>query len=158
MQVQPLVPWRSTLPCPLFLSIGQSITVAWSVTTGGPALSAFLIFHSSECADVVNVPGGSGSVADDRSSPTVSLRAGSASANASANVAVLADANVWALDAGTPTATGAAISARPNVPTVADMAVWVVLMIAKTSESMMSVILSRGVMIVPSITRLVKYV
>src|SRR5262245_12758052 len=34
----------------------------------GPALSAFAIFHSSECADVVNVPGGHGAVAEDRSS------------------------------------------------------------------------------------------
>src|SRR5215475_8033057 len=34
----------------------------------GPALSAFAIFHSSECADVVNVPGGNGAVAEERSS------------------------------------------------------------------------------------------
>jgi hypothetical protein len=34
----------------------------------GPALSAFAIFHASECADVVNVPGGNGSVAEERSS------------------------------------------------------------------------------------------
>jgi hypothetical protein len=34
----------------------------------GPALSAFTIFHSSECADVVNVPGGNGAVAEERSS------------------------------------------------------------------------------------------
>jgi hypothetical protein len=34
----------------------------------GPALRAFAIFHSSECADVVNVPGGRGVVAVDRSS------------------------------------------------------------------------------------------
>jgi hypothetical protein len=34
----------------------------------GPALSAFAIFHSSECADVVNVPGGNGVVAVERSS------------------------------------------------------------------------------------------
>jgi hypothetical protein len=34
----------------------------------GPALSAFAIFHSSECDDVVNVPGGSGAVAEERSS------------------------------------------------------------------------------------------
>ena len=34
----------------------------------GPALSALAIFHSSECADVVNVPGGNGAVADERSS------------------------------------------------------------------------------------------
>src|SRR5260370_17722851 len=33
----------------------------------GAALSAFAIFHSSECADVVNVPGGKGAVAVDRS-------------------------------------------------------------------------------------------
>jgi hypothetical protein len=32
----------------------------------GPALSAFAIFHSSECADVV--PGGNGAVADETSS------------------------------------------------------------------------------------------
>src|SRR5262249_14107262 len=158
MQVQPLVPWRRTLPCPPFISMGQSITVACSVITGGPALSAFLIFHSSECADVVNMPGGSGAVAEDKSSPTVSLRAGSVSGNASANAAVLADASVLALEAGAPTATGAAISTRPNVPTAADMAAWVVLMIAKTSESVMPAIFSTVVMIVPSITGLVKYV
>src|SRR5262249_60026112 len=29
---------------------------------------AFAIFHSSECADVVNVPGGNGAVAEERSS------------------------------------------------------------------------------------------
>jgi hypothetical protein len=34
----------------------------------GPALSPFAIFHSSECADVVNVPGGNGAVAEERSS------------------------------------------------------------------------------------------
>jgi len=34
----------------------------------GPALSAFAIFHSSECADVVNVPGGNEAVAEERSS------------------------------------------------------------------------------------------
>jgi hypothetical protein len=34
----------------------------------GPALSAFAIFHSSECTDVVNVPGGNGAVAEERSS------------------------------------------------------------------------------------------
>jgi hypothetical protein len=33
----------------------------------GPALSAFAIFHSSECDDVVNVPGGNGAVAEERS-------------------------------------------------------------------------------------------
>jgi hypothetical protein len=33
-----------------------------------PALSAFAIFHSSECADVVNVPGGNGAVAEEKSS------------------------------------------------------------------------------------------
>src|SRR5262245_60216698 len=32
----------------------------------GPALSAFAIFHSSECADVVNVPGGNGAVAEEK--------------------------------------------------------------------------------------------
>jgi hypothetical protein len=30
----------------------------------GPALSAFAIFHSSECADVVSVPEGNGAVAE----------------------------------------------------------------------------------------------
>jgi len=35
----------------------------------GPALRAFAIFHSSECATVVNVPGGNGAVAEERSSP-----------------------------------------------------------------------------------------
>jgi hypothetical protein len=34
----------------------------------GPALSAFAIFHSSECADVVNVPDGNKAVAEERSS------------------------------------------------------------------------------------------
>src|SRR5262249_36642677 len=34
----------------------------------GPALSAFAIFHSSECAAVVNVPGANGAVAEERSS------------------------------------------------------------------------------------------
>jgi len=34
----------------------------------GPALSAFAIIHSSECADVVNVPGVNGAVAEERSS------------------------------------------------------------------------------------------
>jgi hypothetical protein len=34
----------------------------------GPALSALAIFHSSECADVVNVPGGNCAVAEERSS------------------------------------------------------------------------------------------
>src|SRR5260370_37328508 len=34
----------------------------------GPALSAFVTFHSSECADVVNAPGGKGVVAVERSS------------------------------------------------------------------------------------------
>src|ERR1700739_1484191 len=70
MHVQPLVPWRSTLPwdIPSFGFAGQSITVAWSVMLVGPALRAFAIFHSSECADVVNVPGGNGDVAEERSS------------------------------------------------------------------------------------------
>ena len=49
-------------------SAGQSITVACSVMLAGPALSAFAIFHSSECADVVNVPAGNGAVAEERSS------------------------------------------------------------------------------------------
>jgi hypothetical protein len=34
----------------------------------GRALSAFAIFRSSECSDVVNVPGGNGAVAEERSS------------------------------------------------------------------------------------------
>jgi hypothetical protein len=34
----------------------------------GPALGAFATFHSSECADVVNVPGGKGAVAEESSS------------------------------------------------------------------------------------------
>src|SRR5246127_2377437 len=70
MHVQPFVPWRSILPCdiPSFGFAGQSITAACSVMLAGPALSAFAIFHSSECADVVNVPGGNGAVAEERSS------------------------------------------------------------------------------------------
>src|SRR6516162_2290614 len=63
MHVQPLVPWRSTLPLGI-----PSITVACSMMAAGPALSAFAIFQSSECADVVNVPGGNGAVAEERSS------------------------------------------------------------------------------------------
>jgi hypothetical protein len=43
------------------------MTAACFVTLTGPALSAFAIFHWSECADVVNVPGGNGAVAEDRS-------------------------------------------------------------------------------------------
>src|ERR1700746_762791 len=68
MHVQPFVPWRSILPCdiPSFGLAGQSITAACSVMLAGPALSAFAIFHSSECADVVNVPGGRGGVAGGR--------------------------------------------------------------------------------------------
>src|SRR5262245_8641470 len=70
MHVQPLVPWRSTLPLdiPSFGFAGRSTTAACSVMLAGPALSAFAIFHSSECADVVNVPGGNGAVAEERSS------------------------------------------------------------------------------------------
>src|SRR5580704_5926600 len=70
MHVQPLVPWRSILPwdIPSFGFAGQSITAARSVMLAGPALSAFAIFHSSECADVVNAPGGNGVVAVERSS------------------------------------------------------------------------------------------
>jgi hypothetical protein len=34
----------------------------------GPSLSAFAIFHSSECDAVVNVPAGNGAVAEERSS------------------------------------------------------------------------------------------
>src|SRR6266403_5419986 len=64
------VPWRSTLPLdiPSFGFAGQSITVACSVILAGLALNAFRIFHSSECDDGVNVPGGKGAVALDRSS------------------------------------------------------------------------------------------
>ena len=75
MHVQPLAPWRSTLPwdIPSLGFAGQSITAACSVMLAGPALSAFAIFHSSECADVVNVPGANGVVAVARSSaPPVS--------------------------------------------------------------------------------------
>src|SRR5882672_10847113 len=70
MHVQPLVPWRSILPWDIPSSgfAGQSITAACSVMLAGPALSAFAIFHSSDCADVVNVPGGNGAVAEERSS------------------------------------------------------------------------------------------
>jgi hypothetical protein len=39
------------------------------VIVAGPALSALAIFHSSEWAEVVNVPGGKGAVAEERSSP-----------------------------------------------------------------------------------------
>src|SRR5260370_31668811 len=69
MHVQPLTPWRSILPwdIPSFGFAGQSITAACSVMLAGAALSAFAIFHSSECADVGNVPGGKGAVAVDRS-------------------------------------------------------------------------------------------
>src|SRR5262249_44842907 len=70
MHVQPLVPWRSTLPpdIPAFGFAGQSITAACSVILTGPALSAFAIFQWSECVDVVNVPAGNGAVAEERSS------------------------------------------------------------------------------------------
>ena len=70
MHVQPLAPWRSALPrdIPSFAFAGQSITAACSVMLAGPALSAFAIFHSSECADVVNLPGANGVVAVARSS------------------------------------------------------------------------------------------
>src|SRR5262245_60535455 len=72
MQVQPLVPWRRTLPLaiPSFGFAGQSMTAACSVMLLGPALSAFAIFHSSECADVVKVPPGNGAVAEERSFDT----------------------------------------------------------------------------------------
>src|SRR5262245_47388433 len=72
MHVQPLVPWRSTLPSdsPSFGFAGQSMTAACSVILTGPALSAFAIFHWSECADVVNVPAGKGAVAEEGSSDT----------------------------------------------------------------------------------------
>src|SRR5262249_24510917 len=46
------------------------MTAACSVMLTGPALSAFAIFHWSECADVVNVPGGNGAVAEERSVDT----------------------------------------------------------------------------------------
>src|SRR6476660_3872832 len=70
MHVQRFVPWRSTLPSdiPSFGFAGQSITAASFVMLTGPALSAFAIFHSSECADVVNVPGSNRAVAEERSS------------------------------------------------------------------------------------------
>src|SRR5260370_31204212 len=70
MHVQPLTPWRSILPwdIPSFGFAGQSITAACSVMLAGPALSAFATFHSSECADLVNAPGGKGVVAVERSS------------------------------------------------------------------------------------------
>jgi hypothetical protein len=63
-----LVPWRSILlfDIPSFGFVGQSITAACSVMLAGPALSAFAIFHSSECADVVNVPGGNDRDQSDR--------------------------------------------------------------------------------------------
>src|SRR5262249_40120431 len=63
MHVQPLVLWRSILPLDI-----PSITAACSVMAAGPALSAFAIFQSSECAAVVNVPGGNGAVAEELSS------------------------------------------------------------------------------------------
>src|SRR5262249_42043529 len=72
MPVRPLVPCRTTrsviLGFPPLIAIPVSTTVAWSVIHGGPALSAFVIFHSSECCVLVKVPGGSGSVAVERSS------------------------------------------------------------------------------------------
>src|SRR5215470_4006027 len=72
MHVQPLVPCRSTLPAaiPSFGFAGQSMTAARSLILSGPALSAFVIFHWSECADVVNVPEGNGAVAEEKSSDT----------------------------------------------------------------------------------------
>jgi hypothetical protein len=42
--------------------------VALSAMNDGPAAEAFLIFHSSECSHVVNVPGDKGFVADERPS------------------------------------------------------------------------------------------
>src|SRR5882762_6020421 len=48
--------------------ISISVTVALFVIQSGPALKAFLISHSSECLRLVKVPGGKGSVADERSS------------------------------------------------------------------------------------------
>src|SRR6516165_11453122 len=73
MQVQPLFPSRSTLPCiiPSCGFDGQSMTVAFFVIASGPALRAFAIFHSLECALVVNVPAGNGAVAVDISSANV---------------------------------------------------------------------------------------
>src|SRR5216683_2785203 len=72
MHFHPLVPGRMTrsviLCLPPLMVTPISTTVALSVIHGGPALSAFLIFHSSECCVLVNVPGGSGSVAVARSS------------------------------------------------------------------------------------------
>jgi len=65
MQVQPLLPWRRTRPwASSFGSDGQSMTVACSPMIAGAALSAFLIFHSSECWLVVSVSRGSGSLTD----------------------------------------------------------------------------------------------
>ena len=58
------MPWD----IPSFGFADQSITAACSVMLAGPALSAFAIFHSSECADEVNVPGDNGVVAVERSS------------------------------------------------------------------------------------------
>src|SRR5260221_4878020 len=74
MHVQPVAPWRSILPwdIPSFGFAGQSITAACSVMLAGPALSAFAIFHSSECADVVNVPGGNGVLAVEGASSMLS--------------------------------------------------------------------------------------
>src|SRR5262249_39064848 len=46
------------------------MTAACSVILTGPALSAFAIFHWSECADVVNVPAGNAAVAEERSFET----------------------------------------------------------------------------------------
>src|SRR5262245_33264535 len=72
MHFHPLVPCRMTRSVILWFPplnvIPISTTVALSVIQGGPALSAFLIFHSSECCVLVKVPGGSGSVAVERSS------------------------------------------------------------------------------------------
>ena len=53
---------------PVTFGSAQSMIVALSAMNDGPAAEAFLIFHSSECSHVVNVPGDKGSVADERSS------------------------------------------------------------------------------------------
>jgi hypothetical protein len=72
MHVRPLVPGRMTrsviLWLPPLIVMLISRTAALLVIQEGPALSAFLIFHASECCMLVNVAGGNGSVAVERSS------------------------------------------------------------------------------------------
>jgi hypothetical protein len=48
---------------------GQSWTAAFSAIAAGAALSAFLIFHSSECWDELSTPGGRGSTGEMSSTP-----------------------------------------------------------------------------------------